>query len=64
MDFVVGFAATVDELLEKYDAIFLGTGAGSALVHGHAWRKPGRRLFLERIPDPRQSDESLPLPRI
>jgi glutamate synthase (NADPH/NADH) small chain len=27
-DFVVGFAATVDELLEEYDAIFLGTGAG------------------------------------
>ncbi|MEW5956360.1 MAG: NADPH-dependent glutamate synthase [Chloroflexota bacterium] len=27
-DFVVGTAATVDELLEEYDAIFLGTGAG------------------------------------
>jgi glutamate synthase (NADPH/NADH) small chain len=27
-DFVVGSAATVDELLEQYDAIFLGTGAG------------------------------------
>jgi glutamate synthase (NADPH/NADH) small chain len=27
-DFVVGSAATIDELLEKYDAIFLGTGAG------------------------------------
>ena len=27
-DFVVGSAATIDELLEEYDAIFLGTGAG------------------------------------
>ncbi|HEX9011913.1 MAG TPA: NADPH-dependent glutamate synthase [Anaerolineaceae bacterium] len=27
-DFVVGAAATVDELLEEYDAVFLGTGAG------------------------------------
>jgi glutamate synthase (NADPH/NADH) small chain len=27
-DFVVGSAATVDELLEEYNAIFLGTGAG------------------------------------
>ena len=27
-DFVVGSAATLDELLEDYDAIFLGTGAG------------------------------------
>jgi len=27
-DFVVGAARTVDELLEEYDAVFLGTGAG------------------------------------
>jgi glutamate synthase (NADPH/NADH) small chain len=27
-DFVVGNSATVDELLEEYDAIFLGSGAG------------------------------------
>lgn len=27
-DFVVGTAATVDELLEEFDAVFLGTGAG------------------------------------
>jgi len=27
-DFVVGNAATVNELLEEYDAVFLGTGAG------------------------------------
>lgn len=27
-DFVVGSAATLDELLEEYDAVFLGTGAG------------------------------------
>jgi len=27
-DFVVGAAETVDELLERYDAVFLGTGAG------------------------------------
>ena len=27
-DFVVGYSATVDELLEEYDAIFLGSGAG------------------------------------
>ena len=27
-DFVVGNAATVDELLEEYDAVFLGSGAG------------------------------------
>jgi glutamate synthase (NADPH/NADH) small chain len=27
-DFVVGTAATVDEMLEEYDAVFLGTGAG------------------------------------
>jgi glutamate synthase (NADPH/NADH) small chain len=27
-DFVVGTTATVDELLEVYDAVFLGTGAG------------------------------------
>ncbi len=27
-DFVVGNAATVDELLEEFDAVFLGTGAG------------------------------------
>jgi glutamate synthase (NADPH/NADH) small chain len=27
-DFVVGTAATVDELLTEYDAVFLGTGAG------------------------------------
>ncbi len=27
-DFIVGSSATVDELLEEYDAIFLGTGAG------------------------------------
>ena len=27
-DFVVGMAATLDELLEEYDATFLGTGAG------------------------------------
>jgi glutamate synthase (NADPH) small chain len=27
-DFVVGSTATVDELLEKYDAVFLGSGAG------------------------------------
>ncbi len=27
-DFIVGSTATVDELLEEYDAIFLGTGAG------------------------------------
>ncbi len=27
-DFVVGSSATVDELLEEYDAVFLGTGAG------------------------------------
>jgi glutamate synthase (NADPH/NADH) small chain len=28
VDFVVGAVATLDELLEKYDAILLGTGAG------------------------------------
>ncbi len=28
IDFVVGSSATVDELLEEYDAVFLGTGAG------------------------------------
>lgn len=28
LDFIVGNTATVDELLETYDAIFLGTGAG------------------------------------
>ncbi len=28
LDFVVGNSATVDELLEEYDAVFLGTGAG------------------------------------
>jgi len=28
MDFIVGSVATLDELLEKYDAILLGTGAG------------------------------------
>ena len=27
-DFIVGNTATVDELLEEYDAVFLGTGAG------------------------------------
>jgi glutamate synthase (NADPH/NADH) small chain len=27
-DFVVGTSATVDEILEEYDAVFLGTGAG------------------------------------
>lgn len=27
-DFVIGTTATVDELLEEYDAVFLGTGAG------------------------------------
>ncbi len=27
-DFLVGSSATVDELLEEYDAVFLGTGAG------------------------------------
>jgi len=27
-DFIVGTSATVDELLEEYDAVFLGTGAG------------------------------------
>jgi glutamate synthase (NADPH/NADH) small chain len=27
-DFIVGAAETVDELLEEYDAVFLGTGAG------------------------------------
>jgi len=27
-DFVVGSSATVDELLDEYDAVFLGTGAG------------------------------------
>lgn len=27
-DFVVGSGATVDELLQEYDAVFLGTGAG------------------------------------
>jgi len=27
-DFVVGAASTLDELLEEYDAVFLGTGAG------------------------------------
>lgn len=27
-DFVVGTSATVDELLEEFDAVFLGTGAG------------------------------------
>jgi glutamate synthase (NADPH/NADH) small chain len=28
LDFIVGAVATLDELLEKYDAILLGTGAG------------------------------------
>jgi glutamate synthase (NADPH) small chain len=28
LDFVVGKTATIDELLESYDAVFLGTGAG------------------------------------
>lgn len=28
LDFVVGNSATVDELLEEYDVVFLGTGAG------------------------------------
>ncbi len=27
-DFIVGSSATVDELLDEYDAVFLGTGAG------------------------------------
>jgi glutamate synthase (NADPH/NADH) small chain len=27
-DFVIGTAATIDELLEEFDAVFLGTGAG------------------------------------
>jgi glutamate synthase (NADPH/NADH) small chain len=27
-DFIVGRAATIDELLEEFDAVFLGTGAG------------------------------------
>lgn len=28
LDYVIGMIATLDELLEEYDAIFLGTGAG------------------------------------
>jgi glutamate synthase (NADPH/NADH) small chain len=28
LDFVVGSSATINELLEEYDAVFLGTGAG------------------------------------
>jgi len=28
LDFVVGMTATLDEILEEYDAVFLGTGAG------------------------------------
>ncbi|MCK7478581.1 MAG: hypothetical protein M0C28_15245 [Candidatus Moduliflexus flocculans] len=34
-----------------------------AQLHGHPGREPGRRLFGQRVPDPRQPDAGLRLPR-
>ena len=41
-----------------------GHGRGPAELHAHPRHQPERRDVGQRIPDPRQPDEGLPLPRV
>ena len=51
---------TIDELFEMgYEAVFIGSGAGPAPLHGHPRREPQRRVFRQRVPHPHQPDEGL-----
>ena len=61
---VVGRIETVDELLQEYDAVFLGLGAGLPQFLGVPGRKSLRHLLCQRISDPVQSHEGLSLPSI
>ena len=65
-DVVVGRTVTIDELMDEegYDAVFIGTGAGLAAIHGHPWRAPERRLLRERVPDAHQPDACLRIPAL
>ena len=38
-DHVIGMIKSIDELLEEYDAVFLGTGAGLPWFFGSSRRK-------------------------
>ena len=62
LDFVVGKTRTIDRLLEEYDAVFVGTGAGLPWFIGDPRREPERRLLRQRVPDALQPDGGLPLP--
>ena len=63
-DFIVGSSATVDELLEEYDAVFLGTGAGLPWFLGIPGENLGGVYSANEYLTPRQLDESLSLPGI
>ena len=63
-DHVIGNTYTLDELLQEYDAVFLGTGAGPAFLHAHPGHQPERRDVGQRVPDPRQPDEGLQVPGV
>ena len=66
MDAVVGKLVTIDELLNErgFDAVFLGTGAGLPIFLNVPGANSDRRLFGQRVSDPRQPDEGLSLSRV
>ena len=51
---------TIDELFDMgNEAVFIGSGAGPAPLHGDSGREPQRRLLRQRVPHPHQPHESL-----
>ena len=65
-NFVVGKTASVEELFTEYgfDAVFIGTGAGLPYFMGIPGENLIGVLLGQRVPDPRQPDEGLRLPRL
>ena len=62
---IVGKTVTVDDLFKQgFSAIFIGSGAGLPIIHGHPRREPVRRIFGERVPHARKPHEGLSVPRI
>ncbi len=45
-----------------FQAVFIGTGAGLPLMMDIPGQEPQGRLQRQRVPDPHQPDEGVPVP--
>ena len=61
---VVGKLYTLEELLQQYDAVFLGTGAGLPMMMNIPGENLNGVFSANELLDAHQSDEGLPLPQV